>query len=141
MQMRLFLLIAFLIWPRMALAQARITGPARSIGSVTPTVPTQLAQLAELDSVAEQTHWKEGAIVGGLVGAIAGGVLAYAVCEQSETSRCSTVAGIMLGAALLAIPGALSGGQFTKTPSSPRTIPPADLTAGSGRPPSGRSHR
>jgi hypothetical protein len=141
MQMRLFLLLAFLICPHMALAQARIAGPARAVVSLTPTGPTQLAQLAELDSVAEQTHWKEGAIIGGLVGAIAGGVLAYAACEQSETSRCSTVPGIMVGAALLAIPGALIGGQFPKTPSSSRSIAPADLTAVSGRPPSGRSHQ
>jgi hypothetical protein len=116
MQIARFLLVTLLIWPPAALAQERIKGPAPSVLSVTPARSSQLASLVESDSVSQPTHWKEGAIVGGLVGAIAGGVLAYAACEQAETSRCSTVPGIILGAALLAIPGALIGGQFPKGP-------------------------
>jgi hypothetical protein len=115
MQIARFLLVTLLIWPPAALAQERIKGPAPSVLSVTPARSSQLVSL-ESDSVSQPTHWKEGAIVGGLVGAIAGGVLAYAACEQAETSRCSTVPGIILGAALLAIPGALIGGQFPKGP-------------------------
>jgi hypothetical protein len=116
MRMARLLLVMFLTWPSAAVAQARITGPAPSILSVTPTKPSQLAQLAEADSVSEPTHWKEGALVGALAGAVAGGVLGQAICEQGETSSCSTVPGILLGAALLAIPGALIGGQFPKEP-------------------------
>ncbi|HKH82498.1 MAG TPA: hypothetical protein VKA25_02310 [Gemmatimonadales bacterium] len=74
-----------------------------------------MANLAKSDSVSQPTHWKEGALAGALVGAVGGGLLSDAICEESETS-CSTVPGILLGAALLAIPGALIGGQFPKTP-------------------------
>jgi len=115
MRMARLLLVMFLISPNAAAAQARITGPGPSILSVTPTWPSQLAQLAESDSVSEPTHWKEGALIGALAGAVGGGVLSQAICDQSETS-CSAVPGILLGAALLAIPGALIGGQFPKEP-------------------------
>jgi hypothetical protein len=115
MQIARFLLVTLLIWPPAALAQARIKGPAPSVLSVTTARSSQLANLVELDSVSQPTHWKEGALVGALVGAVGGGLLSHAICEESETS-CSTAPGILLGAALLAIPGALIGGQFPKGP-------------------------
>jgi hypothetical protein len=116
MQIARFLLVTLLIWPPAALAQERIKGPAPSVLSVTPARSSQLASLVESDSVSQPTHWKEGALVGALVGAVGGGLLSEAICEQAETSSCSIVPGILLGAALLAIPGALIGGQFPKGP-------------------------
>ena len=51
MQMARFLLVALLIWPPAALAQARIIGPAHSSLSVTPATSSQIANLAKWDSV------------------------------------------------------------------------------------------
>jgi hypothetical protein len=64
------------------------------------------------------TYWKEGPLIGGVLGAVGGALLGHGVCELSEESRknCtgSLFPGGVLGAALLAIPGALIGGQFPK---------------------------
>jgi hypothetical protein len=65
------------------------------------------------------THWKKGAAIGGLVGAFSGLLLGRTVCGLSEEQAggCTgTVVAMALGGALLmAIPGALIGGQFHKT--------------------------
>ena len=61
------------------------------------------------------TYWKEGALVAGLLGAVGGAVLGAAVCESG--TGC-IIAGSLGGALLLAIPGALVGGQFRKQPTS-----------------------
>src|SRR3954447_4196691 len=107
MRVALLLLVACMVCQPAVLAQARITGPAPSVLSVSPPGPLQLARLAESDSAAPATHWKEGAIIGGLLGAVAGGLLSRAACDLSETTNCSIVPGILVGAALLGISGAL----------------------------------
>jgi hypothetical protein len=64
------------------------------------------------------TYWKEGALIGGGVGAVAGALLGHDLCEMSEEigKNCtgSVLLGGVLGAALVAIPGALIGGLFPK---------------------------
>jgi hypothetical protein len=64
------------------------------------------------------TYWKEGALIGGVLGAVGGAVLGHGLCELSEESRKDCTGGLVLGgvlgAALLAVPGALIGGQFPK---------------------------
>src|SRR5215207_7782473 len=62
------------------------------------------------------THWKEGAIIGGLTTGLAFGLLADGFCQNSETGNCgrATVGGFLLGGALGGLIGALIGGQFTK---------------------------
>jgi hypothetical protein len=71
------------------------------------------------------TYWKEGALIGGLVGAVGGALIGNGLCDLSEDSsrHCtgSLVVGGVLGAALLAIPGALIGGQFRKDTEEPAT--------------------
>ncbi len=66
------------------------------------------------------TYWKEGAIVGGVAGAVSLGLFGSLVCGLSEESGqdCvgTTLLGGLLGAGLGAIPGALVGGLFPKGP-------------------------
>jgi tetrahydromethanopterin S-methyltransferase subunit D len=75
------------------------------------------------DSLRQQirpTYWKEGALIGGALGAVGGALLAHRLCGLAEesTKNCarSLVLGGVLGAALLALPGALIGGQVSKQP-------------------------
>jgi hypothetical protein len=66
------------------------------------------------------THWKKGAAIGGVVGALSGLLLAHAVCGLSDEAGhgCPTsgtlLMGMVGGGLLLAVPGALIGGQFAK---------------------------
>lgn len=57
------------------------------------------------------TYWKEGALVGGLLGFVGGFLLGSAVCESGTSCMTSAIIG---GGLLLLIPGALIGGQFRK---------------------------
>lgn len=60
---------------------------------------------------------------GGALGALGGAVLGHGLCGLSEdsTKSCtgSLLLGALLGAAVVAIPGALIGGQFSKEPAEP----------------------
>lgn len=72
---------------------------------------------------AQRTAWKEGALVGGAVGALAGIVLGNHLCGlANESARGCTgsmlVAGA-LSAVIMAIPGALIGGQISKPERGP----------------------
>ena len=64
------------------------------------------------------TYWKEGMLIAGIAGAAGGAFLGYGLCDQSEDPSVScgmmAVLGGLGGALLLAIPGALIGGQFEK---------------------------
>ena len=72
------------------------------------------------------TYAKEGAIAGGLLGALGGGFLAEVACGLSEDpdQSCtgSFVIGGVLGAAFGALPGALIGGLFPKYPKGVKVI-------------------
>jgi hypothetical protein len=76
---------------------------------------------ASRDTIQRQirpTYWKEGALVGGVVGGVGGAFLGHGLCEMSDEigRNCtgSLFLGGVLGAALLAVPGTLIGGQFPK---------------------------
>jgi hypothetical protein len=64
------------------------------------------------------TYWKEGAAVGGLAGAVGGALVGLWACGMSDEvgKDCTgtAIGGGVGGAVLLAIPGALIGGQFEK---------------------------
>ena len=67
------------------------------------------------------TYWKEGALIGGVVGGILGGMTAAALCSISEEPGGGTacdllpaLGAVVVGAAIVAIPGALIGGQIEK---------------------------
>jgi len=85
---------------------------------------------ANRDTVQAQiqpTYWKEGALIGGVLGAVGGAFLGHGLCEDSEElgKNCtgSLFLGGVLGAVLLAIPGALVGGQFSKSESAQEDRP------------------
>jgi hypothetical protein len=64
------------------------------------------------------TYWKEGAVIGGILGGALGVLAGGGLCGQSEepNKHCagSMILGGMVGALLLGIPGALVGGLFPK---------------------------
>ena len=99
-------------WPAASAVFApRVSGPLHNRGLISPdTARTGIGR----------THWKEGALVGGLAGAVGGGLLGAVVCGQSDEvgKSCTgtTLLGALVGAGLGAIPGALIGGQFPKGP-------------------------
>jgi hypothetical protein len=78
------------------------------------------------------TYWREGALVGGAVGALGGLLIARFICEQSEdwSRGCTgtTLAAVVATAVLLAVPGGLVGGQFSRPdstrPSQAMEVPP-----------------
>ena len=67
-----------------------------------------------------RTAWKEGALVGGAAGAIAGLVLGNHLCGLANESTRNCTGSMLLAGALsavvVAIPGALIGGQIPKGP-------------------------
>jgi hypothetical protein len=64
------------------------------------------------------TYWKKGAAIGGVVGALSGLLFGQVLCGLSEEAGDSCSGTMLLsvvgGGLLLAIPGALIGGQFAK---------------------------
>jgi uncharacterized membrane protein YeaQ/YmgE (transglycosylase-associated protein family) len=81
-----------------------------------------MARLGELRDTAARfirpTYWKKGAIIGGAVGALGGFLLGRALCDLSEEQGHSCTGTLLVGAVggalVIAIPGALIGGQFHK---------------------------
>ena len=102
--------------------QSAIPGPTSSVltstapGPLRAAVPQEPGDSVERDI--QPTHWKEGALVGGLIGVVGGALLGAAICRNSEQSdkNCtgSTVGGGLIVGLVLAIPGALIGGQIPK---------------------------
>lgn len=117
------LFLALIACSSPAAAQVRIGPPLPSalLSSDTPG-PLRTAGLAvppdSIDRDIRPTYWKEGALVGGLVGAAGGAVLGAAICRNSEEfgKRCTgtAVASGLISGLVLAIPGALIGGQIHK---------------------------
>lgn len=128
-------LLALLAVPTIASAQmpaTRLRGPAPSV-VFAPRVngPLHASLSAVSPDTARRIHptyWKEGALIGGVAGGVGFGALASALCEMSESARpnCarSTVLGGLIGAALVAIPGALIGGLFSKHSKSEKSDRP-----------------
>jgi hypothetical protein len=122
----LLVAIAYLsLGPSVGVSQNRPFGPVPSpLFVATPTTGFRTAFSAERGDSArleiEPTHWKKGAVIGGVVGALSGLLLAHAVCGLSEEAGhgCPTSGTLLMamvgGGSLLAIPGALIGGQFAK---------------------------
>lgn len=126
---RLFCLLLLLLGapPAWASAQAAgpIPGPASSVVfTARPDSPLHPAWSSVTPDTVRPgirpTYWKEGAIAGGIAGAVGVGLLATAACGMSEEfgKSCTGAAllGGLLGGGLGAIPGALIGGLFPKSP-------------------------
>ena len=120
-------IFGLLTWTVPGAAQIRLPGPApsslfgyRPASAITPAPAT-----APDDSLRQlrPTYWKEGALVGGVLGLVGGALVGHRLCGLAEesTKHCtgSLVVGGVVGAALLAVPGALIGGQFSKKPTKP----------------------
>jgi len=103
---------AFRLPPRLVL-------PFRSSLTAPVGEPPNLPSPAEY----KRTHWKEGAIVGGLLLGLGGAALAHGLCAQSDTGRedCGGKAleGFVFGGATGFAIGALLGGLFPKNSSPP----------------------
>lgn len=116
-------LVLLLISPKVTVGQhstGRIAGPVP-----TPMITGADTRLANrerpaLDSVPTEirpTHWKEGALIGGLSVGVGLALLANGLCRSSDTSgSCggATTGGFLLGGVIGGIVGALVGGQFPK---------------------------
>ena len=122
MRITLILVSASLASSSPAGAQALISGPLPSVlfSSLnrSPLQPGLTQPADSLEGAAPPTHWQEGALVGGVIGAVGGAVLGTAVCRNSEEvgKSCTgtAVASGLIAALVLAIPGALIGGQMPK---------------------------
>jgi hypothetical protein len=79
-----------------------------------------LRQPLAIDSVRQQirpTHWKKGAVIGGLAAGLGFAYLADGFCRSSDSiDDCGGAlpAGFLIGAILGGFTGALIGGQFPK---------------------------
>jgi hypothetical protein len=117
---------SLLAWSVPATAQRPVPGPAPSVlfshDHVGPLQPTLAAEPRDSLPRIRATYWKEGALIGGTLGALGGALLGHGFCGLDESSKDCTgslVLGGLLGAVVLAIPGALIGGQFSKEPAEP----------------------
>ena len=124
-------LLLLLISPQGAVAQrssSSITGPvATRLTVATPITLGLDAQWAlgrplALDSVPREirpTHWKEGALIGGLSVGLGLAFLADGLCRSSDSGgSCGGAAtvGFVVGGVIGGLIGALVGGQFPKEP-------------------------
>jgi hypothetical protein len=120
----LLLAVVYLsLGPSVGASQDRPFGPAPSALFVaTPKTAFRTTFSAERGDTGRReirpTYWKKGAAIGGAVGVLSGLLLGHLVCGLSEEAGhgCSgtMLAGAVGGGLLLAIPGALIGGQFAK---------------------------
>jgi hypothetical protein len=100
-------------------APSRVLGPQPSqVRSAVLLAPPQ--QSVSVDSVRRQirpTHWKEGALVGGLVTGLGLALLIDAFCNSDSGGNCGGAVsrGLLGGGAVGGVVGALIGGQFPKS--------------------------
>jgi hypothetical protein len=123
-----FTLVLLLISPAGAAAQGSsgIAGPvANRLTVLTPPTSNLDAQGAALgpplaaDSVPRDirpTHWKEGALIGGLSVGVGLAFLADGLCSSDSGGSCggAAIGGFLLGGLIGGVTGALVGGQFPK---------------------------
>jgi hypothetical protein len=126
MRSALILMFGWLTWASSGTAQHRLHGPASSSLFAYAGGSAGRSALAEPEDSLRRhrpTYWQEGGAVGGALGLLTGALVANGLCGLSEesTKHCtgSTLLGGVLGAAILAIPGALIGGQFSKKEPAP----------------------
>ena len=112
--------------------RAWIRPPARSVLFAAYPAPTERASAAEDTTNApavHPTHWQKGLLIGGVVGGLGLGGLAYALCEELKETQESCLGpglgGVAVGGVIGGIAGALIGGAFPKTTEK---TPPADST-------------
>lgn len=109
-----------------------IRPPAPSVLFTAHPAPTGRATAGDTTNApaVRPTHWKKGLLIGGVIGGLGLGALAYSLCEGlSETQESclgSGLGGVALGGVIGGITGALIGGAF---PKATETIPAADSTA------------
>jgi hypothetical protein len=100
-------------------AALRIVGPqASQVRGVAARGP--LRQAVEVDSTQRPirpTHWKAGALVGGVTAGVGLALFLDGFCRSSDTGDCggAPTAGFLLGGVLGGLAGALIGGQFPKS--------------------------
>jgi hypothetical protein len=122
-----FTLVLLLICPAGAVAQGSygIAGPVANRLTVrTPLTSNldpqwRLGQPLAPDSLPRDippTHWKEGALIGGLSVGVGLAVLADGLCSSDSGGSCGGAAtgGFLLGGLIGGVTGALIGGQFPK---------------------------
>ena len=83
--------------------------------SFSPTLPAATVR-ARVERI-QQTHWKDGAILGAVLGGSTLAYLAHGLCGLDEADRgCTgpTLAGATIGALIGGTIGALVGGLFPK---------------------------
>ena len=124
MRETLLLLLSLTPWQADIAAQepaARVS--ASVLLSCAARGPLRFARLREPEDTVvrqfEPTYWKEGAAVGSAVGALSGALVGRSVCRLADRpdKDCtgSALLGGFLAAVVLAIPGALIGGQIHKS--------------------------
>jgi hypothetical protein len=102
-------------------AQVRLSGPAPSLlfdAGTSSALATPWVSDTNVPT-SHPTYWKEGALIGGLLGVVGGALLGHEFCGVSDDPNASctawTIGGALGGALLLALPGALIGGSFDKS--------------------------
>jgi hypothetical protein len=109
--------------PPLGTAQARRLGPLPSVlFAAGPGLRSGSSLAAQRPDTSQReirpTYWKKGAAIGGGVGALGGLILGYAACGLSQEAGqgCSAtmLVGLVGGGGILALVGAIVGGQFTK---------------------------
>lgn len=122
----ILLIFGLSAWALPGAAQLPVSGPApSSLFGYRPRVASTSALAAEPDDSLRQprrTYWKEGGLIGGALGLVGGAVVAQRLCGVSDDSTDDCTSGTLvagaIGAALLALPGALIGHQFRKKPAA-----------------------
>lgn len=132
MRITLLLPLSALFWAVPGSAQTPLSGPAASVlFTAAQRGPLGSTGIEEpRDTVRPRirpTYWKDGAVIGGVLGALGGALLGHGLCETLDEAEknCtgSLFLGGILGAAILAIPGALIGGQFPKQEEAKAGLP------------------
>ncbi len=119
-----FLLLLILINPYNAGAQhpsSSIAGPVSSPLTIGLDPQWAVSPSLALDTVPRDirpTHWKEGALIGGLALGVGLAFLVDGLCRSSDSGNCggATTGGFFAGALIGGLTGALIGGQFPKGP-------------------------
>jgi hypothetical protein len=114
---------------------AWIRGPAASV-LFTGSDATREAIGADTTArLVRPTHWKQGMLIGGVIGGVGLSGFVYTLCKGLSEGRDSCIGAGFTGAALGAViggaVGALVGGQFHK---NSHIVPAADSTAASPQP-------